>query len=180
MQICRKWDLCHWGLSHTWKRVICLTNIFNIRKGRFYSLLQAAILLLSLFHSFLRCKSVFEFHIAENKKKERTDGPFNATIHFWLGLAIHVCVCARARAHVRAKLFQSVQLCSTLWTVACQSPLSMEFSRQERCSGLPCPPPGDLLDPGIEPAILMSLALAGGFFTTSTAWEAPVCAAKCC
>ena len=35
-----------------------------------------------------------------------------------------------------------------------------------------CPPPGDLLDPGIEPAILTSLALTGGFFTTSTNWEA--------
>jgi len=49
----------------------------------------------------------------------------------------------------------------------------MEFSRQEYWSGLPCPPPGDLPDPGIEPASLMSGALAGGFFTTSTIWEAP-------
>ena len=40
----------------------------------------------------------------------------------------------------------------TLWTVACQAPLSMVFSRQEYCSGLPCPPPGDLPHPGIEPA----------------------------
>ena len=38
--------------------------------------------------------------------------------------------------------------------------------------GLPCPPPGDLPDPGTEPASLMSPALAGGFFTTSTIWEA--------
>ena len=37
---------------------------------------------------------------------------------------------------------------------------------QEYWSGLPCPPPGDLPDPGIEPGSLMSLALAGGFFTT--------------
>ena len=43
---------------------------------------------------------------------------------------------------------------------------------QEHWSGLPCPPPGDLLDPGIEPASLTSPALAGGFFTTSTTWEA--------
>ena len=35
-----------------------------------------------------------------------------------------------------------------------------------------CPPPGDLPDPGIEPMSLMSPALAGGFFTTSTTWEA--------
>ena len=39
-------------------------------------------------------------------------------------------------------------------------------------SGLPCPPPGDLPDPGTEPASLMSLALAGRFFTTSATWEA--------
>ena len=45
-----------------------------------------------------------------------------------------------------------------------QAPLSMGFSRQEYWSGLPFPPPGDLLHPGIEP---VSLVLAGGFFTTA-------------
>jgi len=49
---------------------------------------------------------------------------------------------------------------------SCQAPLSMEFSRQEYWSGLPFPPPGDLPDPGIEPVSLVSLALAGRFFTT--------------
>ena len=43
------------------------------------------------------------------------------------------------------------QLFATLWTVACQALLFMEFSQQESWSGLPCPPPGDLSDPGIEP-----------------------------
>ena len=38
----------------------------------------------------------------------------------------------------------------TPWTVACQAPLSMKFSRQEYWSGLPFPPPGDLPDPGIR------------------------------
>ena len=55
----------------------------------------------------------------------------------------------------------------TLWT----APLSTGFSRQEHWSELPCPPPGDLPDPGAEPVSLMSPTLAGGFFTTS-AWEA--------
>ena len=50
--------------------------------------------------------------------------------------------------------------------------LSVGFSRQAYWSGLPCPPPGDLPDPGIKPAPLMSPALAGGFFTTSATWEA--------
>ena len=48
--------------------------------------------------------------------------------------------------------------------IACQAPLSVEFSQQEYQSGLSFPSPGDLLDPGIEP---VSRALAGGFFTTA-------------
>ena len=67
--------------------------------------------------------------------------------------------------------FSCVRLIVTLWTVAHQTPLSMGFSRQEYLSGLPCPPPGDLPHPGIEPTSLTSPALAGGFFTTSTTWE---------
>ena len=51
----------------------------------------------------------------------------------------------------------------TQWSVACQAPLSMGFSRQEYWSGLPIHSPGDLHDPGIKPA---SAALKGGFFTT--------------
>ena len=68
--------------------------------------------------------------------------------------------------------FSRVQFFVTQWTVGCQPPLSMEFSRQEYWSGLPCSPPGDLPEPEIEPTSLTSLALAGGFFTTSATWEA--------
>ena len=63
--------------------------------------------------------------------------------------------------------FLCIQLFVTLWTVARQSPLSMGFSRQEYWGGLPCPPPGDLPDPGIKPMSLTSPALACGFFLTS-------------
>ena len=56
-----------------------------------------------------------------------------------------------------------VQLFVTPCTIAHQAPLSMGFSRQEYCSGLPFPSPGDFSDPGIE---LTSPALAGRFFTT--------------
>ena len=59
-----------------------------------------------------------------------------------------------------------VQLFVTLWTVALQAPLSMEFSRQEYWSGFPFPPAGDLPDPGLEPRGLVSPVLAGRFFTT--------------
>ena len=67
--------------------------------------------------------------------------------------------------------FSHVQLFMTLWTVACQAPLSMGFPRQEYWSGLPFPSSGDLPHKGIEPTPLMSLALAGGLFTT---WEAQI------
>ena len=68
--------------------------------------------------------------------------------------------------------FSRVQLFATLWIVVHQTPLSVGFSQQEYWSGLPCPPPGDLLKPGIEPKSLMSPVLAAGFFTHSTTWEA--------
>ena len=68
--------------------------------------------------------------------------------------------------------FNCVWLCVTLWTVASQAPLPMGFSRQEYCSELPCHPPGDLPDRRTKPQSLMSPVLAGGFFTTSTIWEA--------
>ena len=50
--------------------------------------------------------------------------------------------------------FSHIRLCTTVWTVARQAPLSMGFSRQEYWSGLPCPPPGDLPNPGKEPRSL--------------------------
>ena len=55
---------------------------------------------------------------------------------------------------------------ATPWAVAPQAPLSVGFFRKEYWSGLPCPSPGDLPDPGIEPATITS-ALADGFFRTS-------------
>ena len=61
---------------------------------------------------------------------------------------------------------------ATLWTVAHRVPLSMGCSKQECWNVLPCPPPGDLPDPGTEPASLMSPALKDRFFTTSATWEA--------
>ena len=68
--------------------------------------------------------------------------------------------------------FSHVQLFATLCTIAGWDPLSMGFSRQVYWSGLPYPPPENLLNPGIEPVSLPSPALAGRFFTTSAIWEA--------
>ena len=67
--------------------------------------------------------------------------------------------------------FSHVQLFATLWTVACQAPLPMGFSRQEYWRGLPCLSLGDFAEPEVEPMSLMSPALASGFFTTSSTWE---------
>ena len=78
-----------------------------------------------------------------------------------------------ARSLVKKVKILVTQLCLTLYnpvrTVAHQAPLSLEFSRQEYWSGLPCPPPEDLPDSSIEP---VSLAFASGLFTTSTTWKA--------
>ena len=66
----------------------------------------------------------------------------------------YVCVC------VLLNCFSYVQVFATPWTANCQSPLSMRFYRQEYQNGLPCLSPGDLPDPGIEPA-----SPTGRFFT---------------
>ena len=79
----------------------------------------------------------------------------------------------RPTAVAAVELLQSCPtLCDRMDHIACQAPLSMGFSRQEYRSGLPCLPPEDLPDPGIEPVSLVSPTLAGRFFTTSAIWEA--------
>ena len=62
--------------------------------------------------------------------------------------------------------FNQVQLFATLWTVAHQAPLSMDFSRQEYWCGLPFPSPGYLPSPGIKPTSPMSAALQADFLAT--------------
>ena len=72
--------------------------------------------------------------------------------------------CAPGKPHYRACvraccLFSCIRLFVTLWTVAHQAPLSIELSRQEYWSGLPCPPPKDLPNPGMESVSPASSAL---------------------
>ena len=69
--------------------------------------------------------------------------------------------------------FSHVELFVTPRTVACQTPLSVGFFRQEYWRGLPWAPPGNLPDPGIKPGSLMSPVLSSGFFTASASWEPP-------
>ena len=87
----------------------------------------------------------------------------------YLGIYIHVYV---------VSCFSPVSFFATQWTITCQAPLSVEFSRQEYWSRLLFPPPGDLPGPRIEPVSLTYIpvslhpALADRFFTTSTTQEA--------
>ena len=105
---------------------------------------------------------------ATDRGREKTSKPKSS----WGWWSIYVGV--KLLGHFFLCLTYCVLSCSVvshsviLWTVAHQAPLSVEFSRQEYCSGLPFPSPGDLPDPGIEPASLTSPA----FFTTSSTWEA--------
>ena len=82
---------------------------------------------------------------------------------------VYVCVCLCLCV---LSCFSCIWLFATLQTAAHQAPLSTEVFRNEYWSWLPCPSPGDLSDPGVESASLMPPALAGGFFTATTTWEA--------
>ena len=84
-----------------------------------------------------------------------------------LSYALSQVPCLQSESEVKS--LSPVQLFASPWTVACQVPPSMGFSRQEYWSGLPFPLPGDLPIPGTEPAFPESPELAGRFFTT---WEA--------
>ena len=89
-------------------------------------------------------------------------------IHMNLGAKKYI----RLRMCMRAK---SPQSCLTLYDPMDCSPTGSSvigFSRQEYWSGLPCPPPGDLPNPGIKPTSPAAPAWAGVFFTTSATWEA--------
>ena len=68
--------------------------------------------------------------------------------------------------------FSCVRLCNPMDRSPVGSSCSWGFSRRECWSGSPCPSPGDLPNSGTKPRSLMSPALADGFFTTSTTWEA--------
>ena len=69
-----------------------------------------------------------------------------------LKIILSLCAVCCAKAHA---VTLGMPDSTTIWTLAHQAPLSMGFSRQEYWSGLPCPPPGDLPDPEIEPLCLL-------------------------
>ena len=117
-------------------------------------------------------------HLSEGQTEYGGPGGrwFHADPAVWLlALSYHSPSCERSTFTAELCCAKSLPQCLTfydLWTIARQAPLSMGFSRQEYCSGLPGPPPGDLPDPVTKHVSPMSPALAGGFFTTSATWEA--------
>ena len=95
--------------------------------------------------------------------------PINRVPVFWLCISLtkygeSFCLISNHNRHACA--FSWVQLCATLWTIAHQDPLTMEFSEQEYWSGLPSLPPGDLRDIRTKPASPASPASADVFFAT--------------
>ena len=75
------------------------------------------------------------------------------------GTCSHSCPlswCARVCTRLLSSVRKSVQFFVTLWAIASQTPLLMGFSKQEYWSGLPCPSPGNLTGPGIEPTSLVT------------------------
>ena len=104
--------------------------------------------------SYNYCRWDAVYHLSKSTLSEANLHGFDA----WL--------CCLAGMRACACLIMSDS--ATPWTVTHQAPLCMGFSRQEYWSGLPCPTPGDLFNPGIEPASLISPALAGRFFTAET------------
>ena len=89
--------------------------------------------------------------------------PWHCSVSFLMQCS--VCYTRWSICAVSAQLLNPVRLSATPWTVAPQVPLSMGFSRLEYWNGFPCPPPGDLPDPGIE---LTSYALQTIFTNWAT------------
>ena len=118
----------------------------------------------SLFRNSLNDYRLLAFHLEMSTWKAFSK--LDALKSIPRGLLILLCVHAKSLLLLLLLLshFSHVRLFETLWTIAHQAPLSMEFSRWEYWSGFPRPPPGDLPDPEIKPTSLMSPALAGRFF----------------
>ena len=98
-------------------------------------------------------------------KKQQLELDMKQVTSFELGEECDKAVYCHACVH--AKLLQScLTLCNPM-DHSLQASLSMGLPRQEYWSGLPCPPQGDLCNPGIEPVCLISPGLADRFFTTN-------------
>ena len=96
-------------------------------------------------------------------KKNEKKNIFSVYIYISSHVGVHQKLTQHCKSTICAYMlswFSHVQLFVTPLTVALQALLSMGPSRVEYWSGLPCPPPGDLPDPGMEPEVLMPPALS--------------------
>ena len=116
-----------------------------------------------MFYHWGKSKNFIRLHLSKTRMSQCQSWKENRKV--WAHLAGQLLLCCGFCCHKLSR-FYHVQLFVTFWIVACQAPVSMGFSKQEYWSGLPCPSPGDLPGPGIEPVSLISPALAGRFFTT--------------
>ena len=152
-----KWQISHLASMHTISDWFHLSLRKRVGKGRPLASLEAnvcassqSVLLLKTpwpWHSpgFQGCYFGYQGTVKHAempvlKRKEDTR---------WKGICS-----TRGQAPLRACVLSHlsrVPFCVTLWTVAHQAPLSIGLSRQGEWSGLPCPPPGDLPNPGVEP-----------------------------
>ena len=98
--------------------------------------------------------------------------PVTCLLYTLMSGVLNICMC-------RSRLLQGVQLFATPWTVARQAPLSMGFLKQVYWSGFPVPAPGDLPDPGIEPASPVSPALQADPFPLSHRESLCMCVCLC-
>ena len=121
-------------------------------------------------------QSLFPWHCF-NEKASCSKAKYSMSLKcIWLlRIKVKICLTIFVMFLSLCARFSRAQLFVIPWTVACQAPLTMGFSRQEHWSGLPRPPPGDLLDPGIEPESSLAPEFAGEFFTTEPPGRPYVC-----
>ena len=132
-------------------RLLCPWNSPGKNTGvGFHSLLQGIFQTQGSNLSLLHCRQIL-YHLSHQ------GSPYSIVVYYKI-LSIILCVCMLSH-------FSPVQVC---YPMDCSLP---GFSRQEYWRGLPCLPPGDLPNPGMEPTSLIFLALTGRFFITSATWE---------
>ena len=118
----------------------------------------------------LNHKKEWNFAICNNMDGPGGSYEINLTVEDKYSVCVCACACVRVRVRAHAHVLSHSVVSDSLWppwTIGCQAPLFMEFSRQEYWSLLPFPTPGYLPNAGIKPSSLACSALAGRLFTTA-------------
>ena len=155
------------GILLTERTYINLTGVYYFIVFSFQ--LKSPEYVLKVFQVISTFNSYFLVQTDSDKKTITTECFENVYFFYFQGFS-YTCTVTYAGTYtdthvcVWAKLLQWCPTLCNPMDCSRQSSLSMVFSRQEYWSGLPCTPPGDLPDPGIEPVSLISPALAGRFF----------------